>query len=411
MNVLKSLVGTARNWLRHMVCAAVGACVLLPSADLAHVEYATVVPAPADRFGIDSTRYKPAAEQIRRSETFAAILARHGTATPRIADAMQKMGPLLNPRRLRAGAPIWVYREVRTDSARIFVYKPSPERYVVLDFRDSVAVYGDELPVFVARRVVHASIESSPYQALARQGVDPNLALELARVFAWQVDFYRIQKGDRFSIAFDEHRIDGAVTDASIVAARFEQTNKTHYAFWYGLDGSGGYYDENGNTLKRAFLRAPLEYTRISSRYSLRRFHPVQRRYKAHLGTDYAAPTGTPIVATADGTVVEAAYTRGNGRYVKIRHNDKYATAYLHMSRFADGIRPGTRVEQGQRIGYVGSTGLATGPHVCYRFWMNGKQVDPLLLDMPPAAPIAEEQRAGFRVRRDSLLRQLLPGL
>ncbi len=411
MNALKSLVGAAKTWSRPLACAAVGACVLLPSADLAHVEYATAVPAPADRFGIDSTRYKPSAEQIRRNDTFAAILARHGTKTPRIAAAMQRMEPLLDPRKLQAGAPIWVYRETQTDSARLFVYKPAPERFVVLDFRDSAAVYGGELPEIITRRIVHASKETSPYEALADQGADPNLAIELARVFAWQVDFYRIQKGDRFSIVFDAHQVDGAATDASIVAARFQQTSKTHYAFWYDLDGNGGYYDEDGNTLKRAFLRAPLEYTRISSRYSLRRFHPVQRRYTPHLGTDYAAPTGTPIVATADGTVTEATYSGGNGRYVKIRHNDTYATAYLHMSRFANGIRPGTRVEQGQLIGYVGSTGLATGPHVCYRFWMNGRQVDPLQLDMPPAAPIAEEHRAGFFLQRDSLLQQLRSSL
>lgn len=411
MTLRSTLAGALRKWLRPVVCAAVGASVLLPCADLAHIEYVSAVPVHADRFGIDSTRYRPSSENIRRNETFAAILAKHGTERLRISDAMRKMEPLLDARRLRAGAPIRVYRDVRTDSARLFVYKPSPERYVVLDFRDSVAVYGDELPVTVTRRVVHASIESSPYQALAQQGADPNLALKLARVFAWQVDFHRIQNGDQFSIAFDEHRVDGAVTGASIVAARFEQKDRTHYAFWYNHDGSAGFYDEDGNTLKRAFLRAPLEYTRISSRYSLRRYHPVQRRYKPHLGTDYAAPTGTPIVSTADGTVMEATYNRGNGRYVKIRHNNTYMTAYLHMSRIAGGIRPGTRVEQGQLIGYVGSTGLATGPHVCYRFWMNGKQVDPLELDMPPAAPIDEDQRADYFVVRDSLLSQLRPGV
>ena len=411
MTLRSILVGAARNWSRHVVCAAVGACVLLPSAELAHIEYVPAVPAHPDRFGIDSTRYIPSSELVRQNETFAAILAKHGTATPRISDAMQKMEPLLDPRRLRAGATIRVYRDVRTDSARLFVYKPSPERYVVLDFRDSVAVYADELPIVVTRKVVHASIESSPYQALARQGEDPNLALDLARVFAWQVDFYRIQGGDRFSIAFDEQRVDGTVTGASIVAARFEQTDGTHYAFWYNHDGNAGFYDEDGNTLKRAFLRAPLEYTRISSRYSLRRYHPVQHRYQPHLGTDYAAPAGTPIVSTADGTVMEATYNRGNGRYVKIRHNSTYMTAYLHMSRIAAGIRPGTRVEQGQLIGYVGSTGLATGPHVCYRFWMNGKQVDPIQLDMPPAAPIDEDQRADYFVVRDSLLSQLAPGV
>ncbi len=403
----KWILDAARAWSRPMICTALAAGFLVPSSDLSRRTYPVATVSLRDHFGIDTSLYRPSTKQIRRSETLATILEDHGTAARLRRTAMERMLPLFEPRRLRAGAPIRIYRDIHTDSAHIFVYKPAPERYVVLDFRDSVAVYDGEFPVSVTRRSMHASITSSLYEAMADAGVDPNLALDLARIFAWQIDFYRIQHGARFSIVYDEHLVDGIVVNIQIVAAKFESDDREYYAFQYGQNASKGYYDEEGNTLKRTFLRAPLEYTRISSRYSLRRFHPVQRRFKAHLGTDYAAPSGTPIVATADGTVLEASYTSGNGRYVKIRHNNAYMTAYLHMSRIVSGIQRGSSVVQGEIIGYVGSTGLATGPHVCYRFWMHGKQVDPLLLDMPPAAPIAEAFRDEFFVLRDSLLPSL----
>src|SRR5690606_8324805 len=182
-----------------------------------------------------------------------------------------------------------------------------------------------------------------------------------------------------------------------IISAAFSHNGKEFQAYYFKPDdhSEGGYYDENGNSLKRSFLKAPLKFVRISSRYSKRRLHPVQKVWKAHLGTDFAAPTGTPIVSTGDGVVVESQFTRSNGNYVKVKHNNTYTTQYLHMSRRA--VKRGQRVKQGEVIGYVGSTGLATGPHVCYRFWKNGKQVDPLRLNIKMAAPLPEKYKDAFQ--------------
>jgi murein DD-endopeptidase MepM/ murein hydrolase activator NlpD len=179
------------------------------------------------------------------------------------------------------------------------------------------------------------------------------------------------------------------------------------WGFYFDQDSLGSFYDENGNSLQKAFLQAPVKFSRISSRYSKRRFHPVQKRYKAHLGTDYAAPHGTPIRSTGDGTVIAAGYTGGNGNYVKIRHNSIYTTQYLHMSKFAKGMKAGKAVKQGEVIGYVGSTGLATGPHVCYRFWKNGVQVDPFLQDIPPAFPVKEKLREVYDQQVEDWMKQL----
>ena len=198
------------------------------------------------------------------------------------------------------------------------------------------------------------------------------------------------QAGDRFEVIFEESYVDDTVFvgTGKILAARFFHNGKSFYAFRYENGEVEGYYDHEGEGMKRMFLKAPLEFARITSRYTMNRFHPVQKRWKAHLGTDYAAPSGTPILATANGTVVAAAYNSANGNYVKIKHNGTYTTQYLHMSRIGKGVRNGSRVEQGQVIGYVGSTGLATGPHVCYRFWKNGRQVDPLKEPIQRADPL-----------------------
>jgi murein DD-endopeptidase MepM/ murein hydrolase activator NlpD len=234
------------------------------------------------------------------------------------------------------------------------------------------------------------------------------LANRLADIYAWTIDFYRIQAGDRFRVLYTENMVDGeSVGIDSIQAASFRFRGMEFLAFHYDQDSLGSYYDENGNSLQKAFLQAPLNYTRISSRFSRRRFHPVQKRYKAHLGTDYAAPTGTPIRTTGDGVVIAAGYTRGNGNYVKVRHNSIYTTQYLHMSRFASGIRSGAAVKQGQVIGYVGATGLATGPHLCYRFWKNGEQVDPFQEELPPAFPIQEDHQEAYQQLIEKRKKQL----
>jgi murein DD-endopeptidase MepM/ murein hydrolase activator NlpD len=258
--------------------------------------------------------------------------------------------------------------------------------------RDSVNVYKAEKEVELREREVSGIINSSLSEAIDKQGVDYRVSNSLSDIYAWTVDFFRIQKGDYFKVIFDEKYIDDSVYVGigEIKAAEFNNNGESFYSFYYEGDKFPGYYDENGKNLRKAFLKAPLKFGtfRISSRYSGRRYHPVLHRFKSHLGTDYAAPTGTPIISTANGTVTKSTYNKNNGHYVKIRHNATYSTQYLHMSKRA--VKVGQTVRQGQVIGYVGQTGLASGPHVCYRFWKNGVQVDGLKQRLPDVKPMAD---------------------
>jgi murein DD-endopeptidase MepM/ murein hydrolase activator NlpD len=239
-------------------------------------------------------------------------------------------------------------------------------------------------------------------------GHPKGLILRMEDALAWSVSFYHVQSGDAYKVIYEHEYIDGVpVGVGKLLGASFETGGKEIFSIYFDGDNYSGYYDEEGRPMKRAFLKAPVRYSRISSRYSLRRFHPVQKRYKGHFGTDYAADYGTPIMAVADGKITKASYTKGNGNYVKVRHDRTYETQYLHMSKFAKGIKPGGSVKQGDVIGYVGATGLATGPHVCFRFWKNGKQVDHLKENLPPPEPMPDESMPDFEKVRDAIVPQL----
>lgn len=325
---------------------------------------------------------------VKRGESLGSIMADWGISQEKIHLASEKAASFIDLQKIRRGDPFYTYTDSIQGTTSFMVYQPSAENFLVFDLRDSVLVHEGAFPVSKISRTASGIIESSLYQAVADAGISPDLALELSEIFAWQISFFHLQPKDDFSIVFEDHIVNEQSIATEIKGARMRHKGKEFFAFYFPSDSVSGFYDETGRALKRPFLRAPIEYKRISSGYSLNRFHPVQKRYKPHLGTDFAAPAGTPIVATANGTVTHAGYTRGNGNYVKIRHNDTYNTGYLHMSKFAKGIRPGVRVQQGQLIGYVGSTGLATGPHVCYRFWKNGRQVDAMRVTMPPSQPL-----------------------
>ncbi|HMB92584.1 MAG TPA: peptidoglycan DD-metalloendopeptidase family protein [Rhodothermales bacterium] len=374
----------------------------------AAVEENTVV---LDQYGVDQATFQFEDQAIQRNQTFSQLLTLHGVSSEVIHQIVELTEPVFDLRHLRADRDLRLYKDALTGKTKRVIYPIDPIRYLVFDLGDPLRVYEDSHPVTTAQKEAGGTITSSPYQTLQDQGANTALAVALSRIFAWQIDFYHIQRGDNFKVIYEDQQVNGeSVGLNKVLAARFEHGGKTFYAFNMGEEDRNAFYDEEGNSLRLAFLKAPLEYTRISSRYTKRRFHPVQKRYKAHLGTDYAAPTGTPIYAASDGVVVAAAYTRGNGNYVKIKHNDTYTTGYLHMSRRAKGMHRGKRVKQGDIIGYVGSTGLATGPHLCYRFWQNGRQVDPLKLDLPSAAPIEASKRDAFMALRNELLPRLLPG-
>ena len=363
-----------------------------------------------DEFNINSDYYSKTSHKVKRGETFSDILNKFNVSNETVLKLVQIARPHLDVRRIRAGNGYTIYHEADSSSMPdFFVYEKDAVEYILFDLRDSLHVEPGKKPISSVRKRVQGTITSSLYQTLADLDTNPILAIELSEIFAWQVDFYRIMKGDNFSVLYEEEYVgDKSIGIGKIVAASFYHDGEEYTAFPFQVEGRTEYYDQTGNSLRRPFLKAPLRFSRISSRYSLRRFHPVQKRYKAHLGTDYAAPTGTEVRSTADGVVIEAGYNRGNGRYVKVRHNSTYTTGYLHFSRIAKGIKKGVRVKQGDVIGYVGSTGLATGPHLCYRFWKNGKQVDPLREKLPDTIePIQEKYSGDFLAMVDRVMPML----
>ena len=280
------------------------------------------------------------------------------------------------------------------------------KNYIVFDFNNEPKVYRGEKEVVTKLKLSSGIISTSLSESIENQGVSPRVSIKLSEIYAWTIDFFKIQEGDAYKVYYENNYIDGKyIGIGRILAAEFTHKGKEFYSFYYKENNNyGEYFDEEGRTLRKAFLKAPLDFYRISSRYSKNRKHPVTGQWKGHFGTDYAAPTGTPIMSTANGTIVTASYTRNNGNYVKVRHNSTYSTQYLHMSKIKKGIKKGVYVKQGEIIGYVGSTGLATGPHVCYRFWKNGKQVDPYKQKLPPGDPISKENRGAYMTVKDSLM-------
>ena len=354
------------------------------------------------------TRFVAEERRVPRGTTLAGLLEDSGIAPEEVYPLIEQVTTVLPPRDVRAGATWRTYYDATSGRPAAIVYESRPDSFIRIALGDSLAVEAINRPVQTRVRNAVGTIESSLYEVLIGGGHQAALALALSEIFAWQIDFYRLYPGDSFFVQYEEEYIgDEPIGIGQIEVARFTHRGTTFFAHAFDVDGSKTFFDENGLSLRKAFLISPVRFSRLTSRYSPRRFHPVQGRYKPHLGTDYAAPTGTPIRATGDGIVVEARYGTYNGRYVKIRHNGTYTTQYLHMSRFATGIREGSFVRQGETIGYVGSTGLATGPHVCYRFWKNGQQVDHLREEFPATEPIPDTLASAYQDHLDDHRLQL----
>ncbi|PIE84040.1 MAG: metalloendopeptidase [Bacteroidia bacterium] len=309
----------------------------------------------------------------------------------------------LPPRKFRAGKRAFFFRG--PDSTLTYVvYEHSLTEFVAFDLRDSLLrARHDSLRVQHERVVAHARIESSLWNAMEDANARPDLALNLSEIFAWSVDFFGLERGDEFLVSYDRKMVDSVpIASGSIYAAAYIHRGDTLAIYRFMQDSLYAYWDRKGQSVRKAFLKAPLKFSRISSGFSYARRHPILKVVRPHTGVDYAAPMGTPVHALGDGKVIARAYQRGGGNYVKIRHNGVYTTAYLHLSRFAKGIRPGVRVRQGQTIGYVGMTGYATGPHLDFRVWKNGTPINPLSMKSPPMEPLRKENMDAFRdtVRR-----------
>ena len=351
---------------------------------------------PFIEFGFNYDDYIVLKDTIKKGESFGEILDRGHIEAGTIYKIAAEIKDTLNIRRLRAGKLYTVLaKKDSTERAQYFIYQHNKIEYTVVSLGDSIYANRKRKPVTYKIKEASGVITSSLSQTLDNQGLSPVISNELSTIYAWTIDFFRLQKNDKFKIVYEEKFIDDTISAGigKIKAAYFEHGGKPFYAFKFTADSTNmieDYYDENTNVLRRQFLKAPIQFNyRISSRYNLkRRIAFYGNKVRPHKGTDFASPVGTPIIATANGRVTESRRKGGNGKYVKIRHNGTYSTQYLHMSRRA--VKVGDVVKQGEIIGYVGMTGNTGGPHVCYRFWKNGKQVDPLKQKLPAAKPMKE---------------------
>ena len=368
-------------------------------------EEAKIITAPKEiikkAYGFTLNDFEVIHDTVSKGDFFGSIMDKHGVTPTEVYKITHSIpDTLFNFKRINVGRPYMILKNKDSLSKPYaFVYEHNKIDYTKVYLGDSIYAEKSKKPVTIKTKTASGVINSSLSLAIDEAGLDYMLTNRLADIYQWSIDFFRIQTGDRFKVVFKEKYINDSIYAGieSIDAAVFVHQNQPFYAFEYEVDTTTNrteYFDEEAKTLRRFFLKAPVQYSRISSRYSPRRFHPVQRRWKAHKGTDYAARRGTPIWSTADGVVIESGYTRGNGNYVKVKHTNKYTTQYLHMTRRA--AKVGQRVKQGEIIGYVGSTGLATGPHVCYRFWVYGRQVDPFKQDLPKAEPMPEELKPSY---------------
>ena len=351
------------------------------------------------KYGVDVTDLIESENTISPGHSLSNILSSSGADANSINNLNLIPDSILNPQKINAGNKYTIYNV--NDSAhtlRYFVYHKSKQDFVVLEFlEDTIIASIFSKPAISKKRVSGAVITSSLWNAISDSELDINLALKLSDIYAWSIDFFGLQKMDSFIVYYSELYIDNEpIGIDSIYSAIFYHANHPYYAIYFAKEDIKGYWDLEGNSLRKAFLKAPLSFSRISSHFTYARKHPIYKTVRPHTGVDYAAPAGTPVMSIGDGVVIAKGYKGGGGNTIKIRHNSIYTTAYLHLSKFASNIKEGTHVSQGQVIGYVGSTGSSTGPHLDFRVWKNGEPINPLKLESPPVEPIPDNLKAEF---------------
>mgnify|MGYP006419169801 FL=1 len=352
------------------------------------------------QFGYTLNNYTVKRDTVKRGDSFGSILENNNLFYPQIYNIVQKAKKVFDVRRINLGKPYTIlFSKDSVKTPKVLIYQPNLIDYVVVSLTDSLFAEKKSKAVKLKEFEAEGVITSSLSETMEEKKLSPLLSNELSEIYAWTIDFFRLEKGDNFKIIYSAKFVDDSIAVGlnRIHSAYFEHRGKPFYAIEFETDPKRGlfeYFDENGKNLRRAFLRAPVQFSRISSRYNLKRKIAYYGRIRPHLGTDFAAPRGTPIRATASGTVTKASYTRSNGNYIKIKHNGTYSTQYLHMDK--RGVKVGQFVKQGDYIGTVGMTGNTSGPHVCYRFWKNGKQVDPLKQKLPEAKPISKELKKRY---------------
>ena len=369
-----------------------------------------IAPEPVMLFNLPIDSFTVVPGQVRSGQNLSDILASKGMSMIKIDEISKKSVLTFDVRKMKVNNNFYFFMN-KKDAAKIeyFIYEISPVDYVVYNLKDSLQIHRDKKPIITQIKTASGVINSSLWNTMKEQALDPNFAMKLADIYAWSIDFFGLQKGDKFRVVYEENFVFGkSIGIGRIFAAQFFHSKENFYAFRFTQDNEDSYFDDKGQSLKKAFLKAPLKFSRISSVFSFSRFHPVLKIYRPHFGVDYAAPTGTPVVSIGDGTVIAKAYQpAGGGNYLKIKHNSLYTTSYMHLSGFGPGISQGVRVRQGQVIGYVGATGLASGPHLDFRVFMGGSPVDPLKVKAPPTEPVSEKYMAAYNIHRDSMMTRL----
>ncbi|MDO9254162.1 MAG: peptidoglycan DD-metalloendopeptidase family protein [Bacteroidales bacterium] len=349
-------------------------------------------------YGIVTDSFKIDRDEVKSGDNLGEIFTRLGVDQKIVGNLNTYTDGIFDIRKLRTGN---TYTAMMSNNAgnklMYFVYTINDTSYVIFDFRDSLHVHTDSKEVVRSLKSVSGSINSSLWTTMQEAGADPNLAVALANIYQWSIDFYSIQKGDSFKAIYEELSVDGKpISIGEIHSAVFSHNGKEFFAYRFEQGNITDYFDENGQNLRKEFLKAPLKFSRITSKFSNSRMHPILRIRRPHHGVDYAAPKGTPVHTIGNGTVVKAAYSGGAGRLVMIRHNNGYSTSYMHLAGFGPGIHTGASVSQGQVIGYVGSSGLSTGAHLDFRVYKNNVAMDPLKIESPPALPVNIKYKANF---------------
>ena len=360
------------------------------------------------KYGLPIEDFIVTYDTVRPRENLANVLFRLGFSAQQIHELIQCPDSVFNERKIRPGEACALLCE-KNSTARYFIYETSPKSYVTFDIANKFQATRCEKPTSWRTSEVAGRVNSSLWVAMEQSGASPQLAVLMSHIFGWSIDFFGIQSGDEFRLVYSREYVEETpLNNYRIDAASFCASGNTVYAIPFTQNDEELFYNIDGNSLEGAFLKAPLDFYRISSKFSNNRYHPVLKRYRAHHGVDYAAPTGTPVYAIGSGKVIKKGYqANGGGNYIKIRHNSTYTTTYMHLSKFAKGLKEGDFVKQKQVIGYVGSTGISTGPHLDFRVHENGKPINPLTIKSQPKMPISEANMESFALVRDSLVNRL----
>ena len=411
------MTNRTKNIILFSIVALVGLLLIIfypkSNREAAHevfVQAVAAVPEPQLAYGLNIDSMIVVKDKIKRNQYLADILLKHGVDYSTIDLLAKRAKPVFDVRKIRSGNNYSVLlSDDSLQKAKYFVYEISPVDYVVFDLVDSVHAHRGEKEINITVDTASGIINSSLWNAMVDANADPNLANELSEIYAWTVDFVGIQKGDNFKVVYENLWVEGErIGVGKVLASNFNHYDKDLLAIYFVQDSTGDYFDQEANSLRRTFLKAPLKYRRISSKFSYSRMHPVLKYRRPHLGVDYAANRGTPVVSVGDGQVIRASWDNGGGgRVVKIKHNGTYTTQYMHLSMYGEGIKEGVRVKQGQVIGYVGTSGLSTGPHLDFRFYRNGQPIDPLKVESPAAKPVDSTNLERFNVEKEKWLELL----